>query len=255
MKELEGIIKYLDNEVIGEEKQAFEQKLLKDSTFKEKVELVREIDSAIADQDYIAYRGKLQDVCTEFSQNNDEINDKGDESVPHPKFAIRWQYLSVAAVGLVFVISTIFYKNITEPSNEKLFKEYYSRYEANVLTRSETSDNNDLITAIQLYDRGSYAEAIVNFKSILKSDASNTAAHFFLGVSYMETNNYKSAIENLSYVITQNDTVFVEHAEWYMAMCYLKTNQSKLANQILTKISTTKNFYKLMAADLLKKMK
>jgi tetratricopeptide (TPR) repeat protein len=253
MKELEGIIKYLDNEVIGEEKQLFEKELLVNPKLQQQLELLKEVDSTLDDDAFLNYHEKLKSAFQEFRLTDDETPSEKKPTKTF-KLKIRWQYLSVAALGLI-VISTFFFRNISEPANDKLFKQYYSKYEANIVTRSESNDNNDLINAIQLYDRGNYSEAIQNFKNILKTDASNTAAHFFLGVSYMETNNFANAIENLTYVIKQNDTVFVEHAEWYIAMCYVKTNQTKLAIPLLTKISNTKNFYKLMASDLLKKIK
>jgi len=248
MEQLEKIFKYLDGEVIGEEKQVFEKELESDESLKQTLRLVQEVDKTIADDELFSLIDKLKEVQGTI---NDEIGVNNKTKILH-----NWKWLAAASVTVLLVVSALLYTFNSKPSNDKIFADFYHRYEYDLITRSvEPSDVSDLIKAIQLYDKGDYQEAISKFEVIIKSDASNTAAHFFIGVSFIETKNYPKAIENLNYVVVKNDTAFVEHAEWYLALCYIKAKQTSLATNLLRKISNGNTYYKVMATDALKKFK
>jgi tetratricopeptide (TPR) repeat protein len=112
-----------------------------------------------------------------------------------------------------------------------------------------------MINAVQLYDKGNYNDAIAQFGNIIKGDPSNTAAHFFSAISFIELRNYEKAIDNLSYVISRNDVAYSNHARWYLALCYLETNRTNLAVAALDIVaSSNNNDYKTKALYLLKKI-
>jgi len=248
MEQLEKIIRYLDGEVISEEKQLFEKELDADNSLRQMLCLVQEVELTIGDGRLLSYIDCLKEAQAKV---NDEIAHN-----PKKRIMQSWKMLAAACLTIVVVASVIFYSNYSKPSSDKVFANFYHKYEADLLTRSaEPSEVNDLIKAIQLYDLGNYKEAITKFEAIIKTDETNTTAHFFIGVSFIETKNYAKAIDNLTYVVTQNDTAFVEHAEWYLSLCYLKTNQINQATLLLHKIANSTTFYKIMAADILKKLK
>lgn len=247
MEQLKQILKYLDGEVTGEEKQMFEKELMENGSLKQTFNLVKDVNSTIADDNLLSYTAKLK-------QTQDKVNKENNSK---PKINLTpLRILAVASAIIILVILAFYYSNTLKPSNEKVFAQFYQRYEADIITRSsEPADGNDLINAIQLYDKGNYTGAISRFEAIIKNDATNTAARFFIGVSFIETKNYSKAIENLKMVINQNDTVFMEHAEWYLALCYVKTNQTSQAYSILKKIANGRTYYRVMASDILKKIK
>jgi Uncharacterized protein conserved in bacteria len=248
MEQLEKIIRYLDGEVVGEERQLLEKEIESDSSLQQTLRLIQDVNQTLADEDLMNFVNQLRDVQTETNQSVASERKK--------KKVIIWRALAAACIVTVLTISAVIYFGNLHPSNDKIFATFYHRYEAELLTRSgEPSDVSELIKAIQLYDKGDYPEAIQKFESIIKSDASNTAARFFIGASYVELKNYTKAIDNFNYVITRNDTAFVEHAEWYLSLCYLKTNQTAKANALLHKIANGATFYKVMASEVLSKMK
>jgi len=248
MEQLEMIIKYLDGEVIGEEKQLFEKELESNNSLKETLRLVQEVDKTIADENLVSFVEQLKETQIAVNKEN--------QLQPKKRIVHIWKMLAAASFIIVLIASALLYSNYIKPSNDKIFANLYHRYEADILTRSaEPSDVSDLIKAIQQYDKGNYQEAITKFEAIIKSDANNTAARFFIGVSFIETKNFTKAIENLSYVVVQNDTAFVEHAEWYLALCYIKTKQTSQANTLLHKIASGNTIYKILATDALRKMK
>ncbi|HEY4784878.1 MAG TPA: tetratricopeptide repeat protein [Bacteroidales bacterium] len=249
MEQLEKIIKYLDGEVIGEEKQQFEKQLNADNSLKQTLNLVQEVDKTISNDSLLTYVKKLKETQTTINaEENHHIK---------TRFLNHWKIIAAASIATLLIVSTVIhFLPAHKLSNDNIFASFYQRYEADLITRSDTpTEVSDLIKAIQLYDRGNYKEAITKLESIIKLDATNTAARFFIGVSYIETKNFDKAIENLNYVIIQNDTVFIEHAEWYLALCYIKTNRMNQAKPLLNKIASSNNFYKVMASDILRKTK
>jgi thioredoxin-like negative regulator of GroEL len=56
-------------------------------------------------------------------------------------------------------------------------------------------------------------------------------------------------------VIDDNDNLFLEDAEWYLALCYLKTQEPEKAADVLDQIKRSESIYKKDAARIMRKMK
>ncbi len=126
-----------------------------------------------------------------------------------------------------------------------------------IISRTANSSiiDNRIDVVAKFYDKNDYMEAIAQCEQIIKTDTKNTAAHFFTGISFIELNNYKKAIDNLLFVTSQNDIFYTRQAEWYLALCYLETNQIKRAISLLNNITHKNSYYKQKALDLLKTIK
>lgn len=58
--------------------------------------------------------------------------------------------------------------------------------------------------------------------------------HYYKGLAYIETNDYKKSIENLRWVIDSAQSPQLKiKAEWYLALIYLKENNTKKALTLL----------------------
>ena len=64
---------------------------------------------------------------------------------------------------------------------------------------------------IDSFDHKDYALAIVTFKEIIKNEENNDEALFYLGKSYLKTDNYEEAIDQFENAIEIND----KNAEYY----------------------------------------
>lgn len=248
MENLEKMIKYLDGEVIGEERQKLEQEIANDSTAKETIDCINETGKIIADNELVDFIAKMNQVDAEYKQ-----------SLLVKKPANNFRFLNkklLMAASIVLLLSIFTVINfIIPPSNNALYDKFYTKYDACVVTRSGDNTTDEITIAIQLYDKGKYSEALEKFNKIIKQDNKNTAAHFFAGVSYMEIKAYDKAIQSLNTVIAQNDTAFLEHAEWYLALCYLKSNHANQAKTLIKQIASSESYYRAMATDLSKKVK
>ncbi|MCY7422417.1 MAG: tetratricopeptide repeat protein, partial [Chitinophagaceae bacterium] len=67
--------------------------------------------------------------------------------------------------------------------------------------------------------------------------------HYYLALSYLASNTgIANAIVNLKSAISNNPDSFLQtKAEWYLALAYLKTTETKKAEQLLKKIILNDN--------------
>ena len=127
------------------------------------------------------------------------------------------------AAGIIIVAATtylLFDLNSTSTTTE-LYAVYYSPY-PNIIDPLNRSESNDDKSIFQLYEAKEYAEVIVKIDNASKNDADQ----FYLGQSYMAIGNIQSAIESLKKVEETSD--FFEISQWYLALCYLNSNQTEM---------------------------
>jgi lipopolysaccharide biosynthesis regulator YciM len=68
-------------------------------------------------------------------------------------------------------------------------------------------------------------------------------------------NNYENAIKEYSKVIEHGNNLFVEEAEWYKALCYLKINNKADAKQELLAVIDRKGHYENNAKAILRRLR
>lgn len=170
------------------------------------------------------------------------------------RFVIRRKHLLAAVIVIIAVISIVFYKKSSGISKDEIFASYYRAYKSDYSTSFfRVFPKNNLNNAYSLYDKGNYPEAISLLKTVIRCDTTNTNAYFLLGVSFIETQNYKEAIKSLSYVIGR-DNYIADQTEWYLALCYLKTGQIKEATSLLNNLAN-RYYYQSKAVDILRRIK
>ena len=97
---------------------------------------------------------------------------------------------------------------------------------------------------------GKYKEALALFS---KADH-NMTVKFYSGISYLEVNELEDAEASFQAVIDNKDNLFIEQAEWYLALCYLKMNMNKDAKILFTEIANSDGFFNNKAQEILKYM-
>jgi len=136
-------------------------------------------------------------------------------------------------------------------SNDSLFSQYYTS--ENIV--DQTRGDQNIVEAVIKFQQKDFAKASVLFKSILDKDNSNIAVWFYYGISNIETRNYNNSINAFTTIIKQNDNLYIEHAEWYLGLCYLKNNQKdKAINQFIVVASNPDNFHRQEAKNILEKL-
>ncbi|PID93281.1 MAG: hypothetical protein CSA95_08500 [Bacteroidetes bacterium] len=166
-----------------------------------------------------------------------------------------WRYSFVAAsLGLLITAGSLLLTPRSY-SSEQMFDRYYHP-ENVMIVGSTVRGEGDMNQALVKFREGDYEEATLMFEEGLAQDPANVALRFYGGISYIETARYDDAIKSFKAVLDHKDNLYVEHAEWYLAMCYLKESKPLKAIYLLQKISDNEdNLYWRDAEKVLKGLK
>jgi hypothetical protein len=239
-----SIEQYLSGEMSASAKQAFRKEVSLNTSLARELRLSRTIDDALLREDVIDLRKKL---LTEM-----RADQKEKAEIPVIKLQTRkWWYAAASLLVLCTLAATLYLQRSPNISNDELFSSYYNS--ENII--DQTRGGQDLVEAVVKFQQKDYATASTLFKTLLNKDNDNIAVRFYYGISNIETKNYDNAISAFNAIISQNDNLYIEHAEWYLGLCYLKSNQrEKAISQFQSVASNPDNFHRNEAAALLKKL-
>jgi tetratricopeptide (TPR) repeat protein len=238
------IEQYLANEMAPPEQLDFRKELRNNPDLTAELKLSQTIDSALERDDIIDLRRKLIAAII--------AGRAAKEEVPVIRMYTRkWWYAAASIIVLCAVAATLYLQAPRNISNDSLFSQYYSSENIVDLTRGD----QNIVEAVIKFQKKDFKTASVLFKSILDKDNSNIAVWFYYGISNIETQDYANAIKAFSTIIQQNDNLYIEHAEWYLGLCYLKDNQKdKAISQFSVVASNPDNFHQQEAKNILTKL-
>lgn len=237
------IEKYIDGRLTQSEVFEFEEELEKDPEFQSFINAVtRPISSPYAS--FIArlqiwFRHRLRPV-TRLKKKSYTSNEK---------------YWAITTSVIVVVLTTgIWFSGtlISTHKGETLFSEYFSVYHNAI---DVNSASYELISAVDNYDAGRFNEATHFFMVQLINEPADYVSEFYLGVSRLASDKPIMAEKSFRKVLHAGGVQFKEPAEWYLALCSLKTGRLRDAKQMLQHISSDKQHgYGLKARMLLKEL-
>jgi tetratricopeptide (TPR) repeat protein len=242
--DIEVIEKYIDGELEGKELLDFEQLLSTNPDIKSDYELSMEINNSIAEDDVMDLRETLDYMYKE---------EKAVQRIP-TIFTRRKFYYAAASAALLIAAGGVATR-LLNPSmdSESVFEKYYQPYEVTVTYRSgNTEVDRLLLNALEFYEEKDYDQALVLFEEILQNRKKDMAISLYSGISYMEEEKYQKATTSFNHIISDNDNLFIEQAKWYLSMCYLKTEKTDKAKEVLHQIIDEESYYKEQALKVLK---
>lgn len=236
------IERYLEGKMQSAEKRWFEAELEGNSALQKELELRRKVNRHVDNQDAIAFRQTLMNAEAAHRKR-----------AAGKKKATR-QIVNYAAIfaGLMLLGSLTLY--LTGSSNNtQIASKYAPDFNPVTDSRSVESAMDEIYSnATDLYREGNYAEAIVLFNKIVARDMQ---AEYMKGASHMHIEQYKEAIGSFNEVVKDRDNLFIEDASFYLAVCYIQTEQENKALPILEAITGTGNRHSKEAKKILKKIK
>ena len=123
------------------------------------------------------------------------------------------------------------------------------------VTESILQKEDFLIEKLRLAQKAyvdqNYTKAIEEYKTILKTDANNQEALFFLGKSEIAIGAHQNALAPLERVASP---VYYDEAQWELAQSYLKINKLAKAKRILKVLSEKENAFQAQAKILLERL-
>lgn len=239
------IERYVAGDMNDAEKKWFEKELDGNEKLRNEVALSKRTDEVLKNRDIAALRSKLSEI-----EKLREIN------IPVSKTR-KPAYLKYAAVfaGLVLIGSVVIFSGRTLSSDE-IIDRYYKTYEPPTTQRSVlTTSNNDFTMALEFYNTHNYEKAAILFNKVLKSDPKDMQSTLLYGVANFEDKKYPDAKQSFVNVINDNNNLFIESAKWYLALCYVKTDDKKKAVQQLEMIKSEGGIYKNDAKKIIRRLK
>jgi lipopolysaccharide biosynthesis regulator YciM len=109
--------------------------------------------------------------------------------------------------------------------------------------------------ALEYYNIHDYRNAAVYFSKVLEKEPGNMQSTLLNGISNFENHNYPAASSSFIKVIEDNDNYYIDHAQWYLAMCYVKTEEKAKAVKQLSMIENSNTIYRKDARKVLKRLR
>jgi tetratricopeptide (TPR) repeat protein len=238
------IEQYLAHEMAPPEQLAFRKEVRTNPDLADELRFSQTIDSALMRDDIIDLRRKLLVAINAGRTVKKEV------PVVH-LYNHKWWYAAASLLVLCAVAATLYLQTPHGNSNDSLFSQYYSS--ENIV--DQTRGDQNIVEAVVKFQERDFKKASVLFKSILDKGNSNIDVWFYYGISNIETQNYDNSIRAFNTIIEQNDNLYIEHAEWYLGLCYLKNNQeNKAISQFTAVASDPENFHHKEAKDILEKL-
>jgi tetratricopeptide (TPR) repeat protein len=242
------IERYLDGEMSGDEKQWFIRELKGNPALKRELGLRERLNEAIHETEIMDFRRQLESV---FEESRVEIESKRRHVVTRRKIAAVSSSLMIAFAGILMLLLS--YRNL---DNQKIYEKYFNPAEAGLTFRStESTDNSELQTAMQYYETGKYEQALSHFENILRTDPTRLGLNLYSGISQMEIKRYHDANKSFHRIIDNNYILYLEQAEWYLAFCYLMTDDIKKARDQFARIEDRNGYYQHQARKILRRIK
>lgn len=240
-----SIEQYLAKEMTATERTVFEKELKVNPLLAQELKIAQHIDFSLMQDDVIDLRKK---VLTAMKAGNTQQQ----PNVPVRKlYTHKWWYAAASFILIGTISAVLFFQTGQSVSNESLFNKYYSS--ENIIDITRGDDN--IVEAVIKFQQKDFALASELFKRILAKDNSNIAVWFYYGISNIETGNYENSIKAFNTIINQNDNLYIEHAEWYLGLCFLKNNQvNKAVDQFQLIASDPDNFHRQEAKTILEKI-
>lgn len=240
--------RYLDGVMSVDEQFWFEKELKHDADLLEEVKLQKNLQKMLAEKEIIELESEL-DIIYEQTYK------PWIKTISLPK-NIRdnlRKYSAIAASLALIVITSIIFFDKDSGSYAEIYDQYFQPAEISMSFRADASEiNSDLRNAMAFYESKQYAEAIQLFEKVLSEDNSRVGLNLYSGISHMEIEEYAEANKSFKKVIDHKTNAFIESAEWYLGLCYLKTNENEKAVEVFGDIVERDGYYKKDARKIMK---
>jgi hypothetical protein len=163
--------------------------------------------------------------------------------------------MGIIILVILGVVGFFFFNN--QNTQSSLFIENFKPLPDVIVNRNE--EENDLLTiGMAAYSHQDYMVAVSHLEQFVNrensSETNKRNAPIYIGITHLALGNVNAAIYNFN-KITQQNPVFREAAEWYLALAYLKRRDFENCTKQLKIIqSNPQHEYRLQSRKLLKKV-
>lgn len=206
-EELEQIEQYLAGSLSPDQQAAFEQRLLADAGWHQKVQQVRLLSIGIQET-------KVETMLHEIHH----------EAISRPPAKtvrlFSWKKIAAAAVLIIAAGGGIWWLGFRQQSHQQLFAAYF-KPDAGLPTTMSTPLNYTFEKAMVDYKTGNYRNAIKSWKELQVEHPDSDTLNYFIGVALLADHDYPSANDYLDKVINSGKKEFLNDAYWYKGLSLL----------------------------------
>jgi tetratricopeptide (TPR) repeat protein len=238
VNDIEHIEKYLGGELSRDELQAFDLRLQNDKTFAEIFALYKSVEAEMHEaEDETELRNRLSGI----SQKHFNIAAPA-KIIKLKTNRTRWLLYATAAAASIIIL--LFLKPWQDKvfTNEELYAQYAVPEELPTVVRG-TNDDSLLINATKLFNEIKYPAALIQLDSIVKQRPTEAQLQLALGICYLKTGNFDSAINRFDSLAVQESVYKYVAMEW-KAFVYLKQNKTAECIAVLKMIPADAGNYK-----------
>lgn len=216
-QEFDEIEQYLSKELNEEQLLSFTKKLDSDQELRDKVHTVRLIKIGIQEDQ----------LARDLQRFNEEMK-SGAQNTGNKKNIFNLKPFLLAASVLIIAALGIFLFFLNPGKEDRLYSKYY-KPDSGLISSMGSSDDYIFDRAMIDYKTGEYKAAIQSWDSLLKERPENDTLEFFIASAYLAMEKYEEAITHFNKVITNTNSNFLEDANWYLGLAYLKTKNIEKA--------------------------
>lgn len=211
----------------------------------EKIQKTVYVDSSRAQQDFI-FNYEPDSI---FIQKQQEVASR---EVLSKRYDISGNKICFVEGYMLSDHEYVFYQSLNVPRLGGIPAEFENRKAKESLIKESEGRTIDLRSqldeAIVSYSRGLYDAAILKLSTLTERFPKDVNLNFYLGMSYYQMGNYDIALHHLGESVTFENNLFDQEQDYYLAMCYLKKGEERLAREFFEIIAHSNSFYKTKAA-------
>ncbi len=242
MKNLEKFEKYVKGELQEGELWEFKTSLETNAELANEFKLYLEVEQSIKNNQ----KNRVFDTLEMIHQQNKTNKSQKTIQLRSSRFiaaAASIIILLAAGIGLIWMQS--------HQSTSALFNQYFEPETAAFNVRSSSSSiEQPVLQGMQYYELHDYDAALEMFDKA----PNNLMGKLYGGLSLMELGDFDKASVKFLAIIQHNDNLFIDQAQWYLGLCYLRTSKQKQAVEMFTSIADQNGVFKTKAQKILREL-
>jgi len=239
------IERYNAGEMNETEKAWFRKELNENKPLRDEVALRQKADMVLKNHDIIQLRNTLY-----------ALEKKRAAAIPGKNNRKHLPLTRAAVIAGIILAGSLAFLSTRNLDTEEIFDRFYKSYDVMANLRSaEAVEKNNYTIALEYYSTRDFHNAAIYLSKVSPNDVKYMESIMLFGVSRFEEENYREAEQSFTKVIDNNNNYFLEDAQYYLALCYLKTGEIKKAKDQLTIVKRSGSVYSKDAGKILRRLK
>lgn len=239
------IERYIACEMSDIERKWFEKELDGNKKLTEELKLRQNTDEILKKQNLISLRNKLSAIDKARQEKTTKIKPQ------------RKVYYGIAAtIAVLAIIGSVVITGSSNLTPKEIIERYSTEYEPISGQRSAGIEMNELFTqGLECFQNHDYKNAALFFSKVVENEPRDLYATLLIGISNFEESMYNDAKKSFGIVIDDNKNLYIDQAQWYLALCYLQTGENDKAGNLLQVIINENGSFASQSKKILRKIK